>query len=103
MLDSVLQSVKIWLKFGKYQKNVVLRSMGRGNGGRNSGGDGAGRSKSTKAVQKCVWQRPGGQARRTVEKMKGRKMTESAGARAGGIKLRVRCGQAVEYGKWVGR
>ena len=80
-----------------------LRAVGRDNEGRNGGGDGAGRSKSTKTVQKCVWQRAGWPARRTVEKMKGRKMTESGGARAGGVRLWVRCWHAVKCGKRVGR
>jgi hypothetical protein len=55
VLDDVLQTVKIWLKFGKYQKNMGLRAVGRGNEGRNGGGDGAGHNKSSKKIQK-----PGG-------------------------------------------
>jgi hypothetical protein len=54
VLDGVLQSVKIWLKFSKYQKNMGLTAMGRGNGGRDGGGDGAGLSKSSKKTRNLV-------------------------------------------------
>ena len=70
VLDSVLQSVKILPKFGKYQKSVGLRALERGYEGRDGGGDGAGRSKSTKKIQKQAGGRPRRRAGRTVEKIK---------------------------------
>jgi hypothetical protein len=61
-LDGVFQSVKIWLKFSKYQKNVGLMALIRGDEGRDGGGDGAGLSESSKKIQKPGGQRPGCQA-----------------------------------------